>query len=381
MKDGRPKVSDFGLAKRLDSDDDLTEGSGPLGSPPYMAPEQTGRNQGAIDARTDVYGLGATLYHLVTGRRPFTGLQDEVISKVRSEPPIPPRSVRREVPRELEAIGLKILEKEPFRRYQNGGGAGRGSGQILGRRQEHRRTTTDAITKGRAPGCDGSRKGNGSGSGARRRCSRSSSPNCTGVEPLLQRLRCLLRTPTGKIQPLHAAPETGSPTDSGNRSSFSANSVLDLGNARMPDRDGRGHGTRRNCSPPSESAFEAPEPSTTPELRKKSRGPGVRDTRQQSLRSAVPQVHPPTKGRWAGRDRNGDVSLFGLYCGDVLLTKARGTSRIVSLLIHSRTTTRRSLEQTCLNSRGRPRLKLHQSFSNQMDNGRAESSVWSMCCG
>ena len=111
MKDGRPKVSDFGLAKRLDSDDDLTEGSGPLGSPPYMAPEQTGRNEGAIDARTDVYGLGATLYHLVTGRRPFTGLQDEVISKVRSEPPIPPRSVRREVPRELEAIILKCLEK------------------------------------------------------------------------------------------------------------------------------------------------------------------------------------------------------------------------------------------------------------------------------
>ena len=81
MQDGRPKVSDFGLAKRLDREDDLTEGSGPLGSPPYMAPEQTGRNEGAIDAQTDVYGLGATLYHLVTGRRPFMGLQDEVIGR------------------------------------------------------------------------------------------------------------------------------------------------------------------------------------------------------------------------------------------------------------------------------------------------------------
>ena len=116
--DGLPKVSDFGLAKRLDREDDLTEGSGPLGSPPYMAPEQTGRNEGAIDARTDVYGLGATLYHLVTGRRPFMGLQDEVIRQVKSDPPIPPRSLRREVPRELEAISLKCLEKEPFRRYQ-----------------------------------------------------------------------------------------------------------------------------------------------------------------------------------------------------------------------------------------------------------------------
>lgn len=117
---GVPKVADFGLAKRLDTDDGLTTSTGPLGSPPYMAPEQTGAVTGAaIDARTDVYGLGATLYHLVTGRRPFAGdAPDVVIAKVLLEPPVPPRSLRPTIPRELEAIILKCLEKDPSRRYQ-----------------------------------------------------------------------------------------------------------------------------------------------------------------------------------------------------------------------------------------------------------------------
>jgi eukaryotic-like serine/threonine-protein kinase len=120
--DGVPKVADFGLAKRLDQDDDLTTSTGALGSPPYMAPEQTGQGGlQAVDARTDVYGLGATLYHLVTGRRPFMGDTPEaVMAQVLIDPPEPPRSVRSEVPRELEAIVLKCLEKEPARRYQTG---------------------------------------------------------------------------------------------------------------------------------------------------------------------------------------------------------------------------------------------------------------------
>jgi serine/threonine-protein kinase len=120
--DGVPKVADFGLAKRLDQEDDLTTSTGALGSPPYMAPEQTGqRSSVGVDARTDVYGLGATLYHLVTGQRPFWGdTPEEVMSLVLMDPPQPPRSVRPELPREVEAIVLKCLEKEPARRYQTG---------------------------------------------------------------------------------------------------------------------------------------------------------------------------------------------------------------------------------------------------------------------
>jgi eukaryotic-like serine/threonine-protein kinase len=119
--DGAPKVADFGLAKRLDRDDELTTTFDALGSPPYMAPEQTGKlKSAAIDARTDVYGLGSTLYHLVTGRKPFGGDRPEdVMAQVVSDPPRPPSSIRHEVPRELEAIILKAMEKNPGRRYAN----------------------------------------------------------------------------------------------------------------------------------------------------------------------------------------------------------------------------------------------------------------------
>jgi len=115
--DGSPRVSDFGLAKRTDRDDQLTA-SGPLGTPAYMAPEQAGPRDRPADARTDVYGLGATLYHLVAGWPPFSGPHEEVIRRVLKEPPAPPRDVRRAVPVELEAIILKCLEKDPDRRYQ-----------------------------------------------------------------------------------------------------------------------------------------------------------------------------------------------------------------------------------------------------------------------
>jgi serine/threonine-protein kinase len=84
-----------------------------------MAPEQAGPRDRPVGARADVYGLGATLYHLVTGRPPFSGPHDEVIRRVPKEPPTPPRDVRRAVPIELEAVILKCLEKDPDRRYQS----------------------------------------------------------------------------------------------------------------------------------------------------------------------------------------------------------------------------------------------------------------------
>lgn len=112
---GVPRLSDFGLAKRTDQDLELTTGDGPLGTLSYMPPEQTHR--GPIDGRADVYGLGATLYHLLTGQPPFSGPQPEILRRLALEPPERPRRLRPQIPLELEAVCLKCLEKRPEDRY------------------------------------------------------------------------------------------------------------------------------------------------------------------------------------------------------------------------------------------------------------------------
>ncbi len=117
--DGTPKVADFGLAKRLDEADPLTIASGGLGTPGYMPPEQISSKNGEIGPWSDVYGLGATLYHLLTGRAPFVGeTPQEVISHVLSDPPERPRVLCASVPAALEGIVVKCLEKDPKDRYQ-----------------------------------------------------------------------------------------------------------------------------------------------------------------------------------------------------------------------------------------------------------------------
>ncbi len=117
-EDGTPRVSDFGLAKRTDCDDGLTTISGPLGTPGYMPPEQVSPRRGEIGEAADIYGLGATLYHVLTGKPPFSGeTRDEVAAKVLSAPPERVRAIRPEVPLALEAIVLKCLEKSPADRY------------------------------------------------------------------------------------------------------------------------------------------------------------------------------------------------------------------------------------------------------------------------
>jgi eukaryotic-like serine/threonine-protein kinase len=116
----RPKVSDFGLAKcESGADSAITATRETLGTPCYMAPELT---TGARDAdlRTDVYGLGAILYEVLTGRPPFVAQTPlEVVRMLREEPPFPPNLLNPQVPDALQAVCLKCLEKEPDHRYQS----------------------------------------------------------------------------------------------------------------------------------------------------------------------------------------------------------------------------------------------------------------------
>jgi serine/threonine protein kinase len=118
--DGTPKVSDFGLAKRLDNDSGRTRTGAILGSPSYMPPEQaTGQSQ-TIGPGADVYALGAILYELLTGRPPFLGKSVlETIRQVSEHPPVEPRALQPGVPRDLEVICLKCLEKRPEDRYES----------------------------------------------------------------------------------------------------------------------------------------------------------------------------------------------------------------------------------------------------------------------
>jgi WD40 repeat protein len=115
---GKPHVTDFGLAKKLEESIELTQSGVVMGTPAYMAPEQSLGRRGAVTTASDVYGLGAVLYAVLTGRAPFQG--DSVIDTlqaVRERPADPPSRLNRKVPRDLEVICLKALEKEPRRRY------------------------------------------------------------------------------------------------------------------------------------------------------------------------------------------------------------------------------------------------------------------------
>lgn len=115
---GEPQVTDFGLAKRIDGDSELTHSGALIGTPSYMAPEQTTRRRGRDSTETDVYGLGTILYALLAGRAPFIGTSlVETLDMVRTQSPEPPSRLNPRVPRDLEVICRKCLEKEPGRRY------------------------------------------------------------------------------------------------------------------------------------------------------------------------------------------------------------------------------------------------------------------------
>jgi WD40 repeat protein/tRNA A-37 threonylcarbamoyl transferase component Bud32 len=115
--DGTPKITDFGLAKKLD-DAGQTQSGAIMGTPSYMAPEQAGGKSKDLAPSADIYALGAILYELLTGRPPFKAATPlDTIMQVVSDEPVPPTRLQSRTPRDLETICLKCLRKEPENRY------------------------------------------------------------------------------------------------------------------------------------------------------------------------------------------------------------------------------------------------------------------------
>jgi serine/threonine protein kinase/tetratricopeptide (TPR) repeat protein len=119
-RDGIPKITDFGLAKRLESDSGQTKSGSLMGTPNYMAPEQAAGNTKEVGPRSDQYALGAMLYEMLTGRPPLVGTTiAETLELVQKKEPLPPSRMQPGVPRDLETICLKCLQKEPEKRYSS----------------------------------------------------------------------------------------------------------------------------------------------------------------------------------------------------------------------------------------------------------------------
>ena len=146
-----PKITDFGLAQPTEGGQTLTQSGFLVGTPGYMAPEQAGGKRALVGPATDIYALGVVLYQLLTGQLPFRGDSTlEVLRAVTSDEPARPRRLQPRLPRDLEAITLHCLEKEPGRRYPSalalaedlralpggeaGGGAAGGGGRPAGPR-------------------------------------------------------------------------------------------------------------------------------------------------------------------------------------------------------------------------------------------------------
>ena len=130
---GHPHVTDFGLAKRVEADVELTQSGAILGTPAYMSPEQATGRRGAITTATDVYGLGAVLYALLTGRAPFGGDSVvETLDAVRNRPPEPPSEAQRRGPARPGDDLPEVPGEGPASTLRNGPGAGRRPAGLAG---------------------------------------------------------------------------------------------------------------------------------------------------------------------------------------------------------------------------------------------------------
>jgi serine/threonine protein kinase/Tfp pilus assembly protein PilF len=116
--DNVPRITDFGLAKRLEMDEGQTHTGQVMGTPSYMAPEQARGDTKSAGPPADIYSLGAILYEMLTGRTPFKGISAmDTVKQVVENEPVAPSRVQFHVPRDLETICLKCLQKEPRKRY------------------------------------------------------------------------------------------------------------------------------------------------------------------------------------------------------------------------------------------------------------------------
>ena len=116
--DGEPKITDFGLAKKLEGDSSQTKSGTLMGTPSYMAPEQARGEFKELGPLADVHALGAMLYEMLVGRPPFLGSSPvETIMQVINEEPVPPSQLIPKLPTDIETICLKCLQKEPEKRY------------------------------------------------------------------------------------------------------------------------------------------------------------------------------------------------------------------------------------------------------------------------